>query len=120
MLVESVNPHTRSDCGAAIMGSYTPPKFGTRSERSQMFFTDEDVIGWGDDSLTISFEHGGTHGTYELLVDAEKNAHLSVDGVEELTRSNFVTNGTIAIGDQTNEAGLDSTLRIRSVTRLCL
>lgn len=34
-------------------------------------------------------------------------------------RTGFVSNGAIAIGDQTNDANVDSVLRIRSVTKLC-
>jgi hypothetical protein len=53
------------------------------------------------------------------LVDAAKVATVSIDGVAKLTRNNFTTNGTIAIGDQTNDANIDGAVRIKSVERLC-
>jgi hypothetical protein len=41
-----------------------------------------------------------------------------VDGAPDLTRSGFMFDGAIAIGDQTNDVDVDSVLRIRSVTKL--
>ena len=55
---------------------------------------------------------------YELAVDAG-TATFSVDGVPRLTRSNFATNGVIAIGDQTNDPNVDSTLHVRAVSLSC-
>jgi len=119
MLVEAVNPHNPADAGAAILGSFTPP-FGTPAERNQMIYLDAGKIGWADDaqSFAVAVTDGAYH-TYELAVDAGGNATLSVDGTQALTRTGFATNGAIAVGDQTNDKGVDSTLRIRSVTRLC-
>jgi hypothetical protein len=70
-------------------------------------------------SFTVAVTDGAYH-TYELAVDAGGTATVRVDGTQALTRSGFTTNGAIAIGDQTNDNVIDSTLRIRSVTRLCL
>lgn len=119
MLVESVNAHNTSDSAAAIMASYTPP-FGLTTERDQMIYLDSGKIGWADDtqSFTTSVQNNAYH-TYELSVDAGNVAHVSVDGIPALTRNGFVFNGAIAIGDQTNDANVDSVLRIRSVTKLC-
>lgn len=36
------------------------------------------------------------------------------------TRPNFVTNGTLAIGDRTNDPNVDGDNEIRSVTKLCV
>jgi hypothetical protein len=119
MLVESVNPHNPLDSAAAIMGSFTPP-FGAGNDRNQMIYLDGGKIGWADDtqSFPTSVLDNAYH-TYELSVDAASVAHVSVDGIPALTRNGFVFNGTIAVGDQTNDANVDSVLRIRSVTRLC-
>ena len=119
MLVESVSPHNQLDSAAAIMGSFTPP-FGTPSERSQMIYLDSDKIGWADGTQSFTVPVVNTYHTYELSVDAGNVAHVSIDGTPALTRNGFVGSGTIAIGDQTNEPSIDSALRIRSVTRLCL
>jgi hypothetical protein len=120
MLVEAVNPHNQFDAGAAILGSFVPA-FGTPAERSQMIYLDAAKIGWADDtqSFAVAVTNNAYH-TYELAVDAGGDATVSVDGTQALTRNGFTTNGAIAVGDQTNDANVDSTLRIRSVTRLCL
>jgi hypothetical protein len=122
MLVEMVIPHDPSDSAAAILGSFTPP-FGTTAERNQMIYLDGDKLGWADDnrsfpSFPFTVTDGADH-TYELSVDAGGKATFRVDGTQALTRTGFTTNGAIAVGDQTNERGIDSRLRIRSVTRLC-
>jgi len=124
MLVEAVNPHNPSDAAAAILGSFTSQAgagFGTPAERNQMIYLDSAKIGWADDtqSFAVAVTNNAYH-TYELAVDSGGNATVSVDGTQALTRNGFTTNGAIAVGDQTNDANVDSTLRIRSVTKLCL
>ena len=44
---------------------------------------------------------------------------VSIDGAPVLTRPGFITNGAIAIGDQTNDPMVDATVRIRSIVQLC-
>jgi hypothetical protein len=119
MLVESVSPHNPSDSAAAIMASFSS-LFGTANERSQMVYLDSNQVGWADNmqSFPVSVTNNAYH-TYELSVDANNVARFSVDGTPALMRSGFVSNGAIAIGDQTNEPNIDSALRIRSVTKLC-
>ncbi len=119
MQVESVNTHNSLDSGAAILGSFTP-SFGNSTDRSQMIYLDSAAIGWADDTQSAAFSvTDGAYHVYELAVDAAKVATVSVDGVAKLTRNNFTTNGTIAIGDQTNDANVDGAVRIKSVERLC-
>lgn len=120
MLVEAVNAHNAFDSAAAIMGSYTPP-FGAGNDRNEMIYLDAGAIGWGDDtqSSPASVTNNAYH-TYELAVDAGGAAHVTIDGAAALMRTGFTYNGAIAIGDQTNDANVDSTLRIRSVKKLCL
>jgi len=120
MLVESVNPHNQFDSAAAIMGSFTPP-FGAGNDRNQMIYLDSAKIGWADDTQSFNVSVvNNTYHIYELSVDAGNVANVTVDGIQALTRNGFVWNGAIAIGDQTNDVNVDSGLRIRSVTRLCL
>lgn len=121
LLVESVNPHNQLDSGAAILGSYTPAsRFGSNQDRSQMIYLDSGKIGWGDDSqLFTTSVQDNTYHTYELAVDASQVAQVSVDGKPALTRSGFVFNGAIAIGDESNDVNVDGTIRIRSVTKVC-
>ena len=120
MLVEAVSPHNQFDSAAAILGSFTPAA-GTTAERNQMIYLDSGKIGWADDtqSFTAAVTDNAYH-TYELSVDAGGAAAVTVDGAQALARTGFTTNGAIAVGDQTNDRNVDSTLRIRSVTKLCL
>ena len=120
MRVDSVGQHNQADSAAAILGSFTGP-IPAPDQRSQMLYLDAAEIGWADNSnrFATSVVDNAYH-TYELSVDAANVARVSVDGAATpLTRSNFVTNGTIAIGDQTNDPNVDAVTRIRSVTRLC-
>jgi hypothetical protein len=117
-LVESVSPHNQDDSGAALLGAFTPD-FGMPPERAQMVYLDGAAIGWADDSQSAPNATLNQYHTYELSVDAAKVARVSVDGVAVLTRNDFVTNGTVAVGDQTNDANVDGAMRIRSVSRVC-
>ncbi|MCY1078806.1 hypothetical protein [Archangium lansingense] len=119
MQVESVSTHNSLDSGAAILGSFTSP-FGNSTDRSQMIYLDNGAIGWADDTQSAAFPvTDGAYHVYELAVDAAKVATVSIDGVAKLTRNNFMANGTIAIGDQTNDPNIDGAVRIKSVERLC-
>jgi hypothetical protein len=119
MQVEAVNAHNAFDAAAAILGSFTPP-FGVGADRGQMIYLDAARLGWADDSsaFTAAITDGAFH-TYVLAVDASGTATVSIDGTPALIRGDFVTNGTIAIGDQTNDPDVDATMRIRSVSLLC-
>jgi hypothetical protein len=120
MLVEAVNPHNQFDSAAAILASFTPP-FGASNDRNEMIYLDADKVGWADNTqaAAVAVANAAYH-TYEISVDAASVAGVTVDGVAALSRSGFTTNGTIAVGDQTNDANLDSALRIRSISRLCV
>ena len=117
--VIAVAPHNQLDSAAALMGSFTP-SVGNQTDRSEMIYIDSDKIGWADDSASaaVSSLDGNFH-TYRLAVDSAGNAMVSRDGAQLLTRSGYTTNGTIAFGDQTNDANVDSTLQVQSVTLLC-
>ncbi len=119
LMVESVNAHNQLDSAAAILGSFTAP-VGLPAERAEMLYLDPAAVGWADDTSSATFAvTDGQYHTYRLAVSAEHDATLRVDGNAKLVRSDFTTNGTIAIGDQTNDKNFDSALRIRSVQLLC-
>ncbi len=119
MRVESVDRHNALDSGAAILGSFTPP-YGNSTDRSQMLYLDSAAIGWADDTQSTQFVvTDGAYHVYEFALDADKTATVSVDGVAKLTRGNFMTTGTLALGDQTNDPNVDGTVRIKSVERMC-
>lgn len=117
--IEAVNPHNPIDCGAAILGSFTSPA-GSSTDRSQMLCLDPSTVTWADDTQSAPANNldGGAH-LYELAVDDAGVATVTVDGVVRLNRASFMRNGTIAIGDQTNDPNVDGTMRVRSVTRSC-
>ena len=117
--VEAVTPHNQLDSGAAILGSLTG-SVGSSADRSQMIYLDSDRIGWADD--TASFSAAVTNGEYhtvDLVVADDRKATVSIDGAVALTRNNFTTTGTIAVGDQTNDPNVDGVMRVRSVGRIC-
>lgn len=120
LMVESVSRHNQLDAGAAILGSFTPP-FGVETDRRQMIYLDSAALGWSDDSASFAAAiTNGTYHTYVLSVDAAKVATLTIDGAAALTRAGFAYNGGIAVGDQTNDPNVDSAMRIRKITKLCL
>ncbi|WP_338864574.1 hypothetical protein [Myxococcus stipitatus] len=119
MQVESVNTHNSLDSAAAIMGSHSGSA-GSGTDRAQMIYLDSAKIGWADDTQSAAFPvTDGAYHVYELAVDSAKVATVSIDGVARLTRNNFTTTGTIAIGDQTNDANYDGVMRIKFVEKLC-
>jgi hypothetical protein len=120
MMVVSVGRHNQADAGAGILGAFTPT-FGMPPERLQMIYLDSNEVGWADNSQSFAFNvQDGAYHTYELSVDEGSVARFSVDGTQALMRSNYLNNGLFAIGDQTNDANLDSVLQIRAITKLCL
>jgi hypothetical protein len=119
LMVESASRHNPLDAGAAILGAFTPT-VGNSTDRAQMIYLDTAALGWADDtaSFPAAIANGAYH-TYVLSVDATGVASVTIDGTAALTRNNFLFNGRIAIGDQTNDPGIDGAMRIRKITRLC-
>jgi hypothetical protein len=118
MQVMSVDPHNFLDGASVLMGSYSGG-FGNGVERGQMIYIDASAVGWADDTGMAPGSSFDTFHNYRLAVDAGGNATVSRDGVEILTRAGFSTNGTIAFGDQTNDANVEANLLVRSVTLIC-
>jgi hypothetical protein len=82
-----------------MTGRWNTPPFGTAVERSKMAYLDGAAIGWADETQSAAFP--------------------VVDGVAKLTRKNFTSNGTLAIGEQTEDPNVDGAMRIKSVDLLC-
>lgn len=117
--VESASPHNPLDSGAAILATFTPP-LGMGTDRATMVYLDPTAIGWADDTQSAAIAiTNGLYRTYLFSVDATNTARVSVDGVPLLTRSGFVSNGTFAFGDQSNDPNVDGVMRIRSVDLMC-
>lgn len=119
MLVEQAAAHNPFDASLAILPSFTGA-FGTTVERGQMLYLQSGEIGWADDTdqVTTPVSDGAYH-RYVVSIDASGTEQVSVDGHAALMRVGVVRDGAITIGDQSNDPGLDSTVRVRSVTRLC-
>ncbi|HEY0192441.1 MAG TPA: hypothetical protein VGC42_15080 [Kofleriaceae bacterium] len=122
MQVVAISSHADDtlDASAGILGSLTG-QVGSSSDRAEMVSMYPDRIVWADDAAThaVNIVDGAFH-TYVLAVDAKRQASLSLDGAVILTRASYVTNGTVAVGDQSNDAGLDATTRIKQVRLLCV
>lgn len=119
--VDAVNAHNQFDSAAAILGRFDPTSiYGDNIDRSQMVYLDAARVGWADDTQFAAINNldGGFH-VYELAIDADAGARFSVDGAPQLSRGNFSTNGVIALGDQSNDPNIESTLSLRSVTLIC-
>jgi hypothetical protein len=118
MQVMAADPHNFLDGASVLMGSFSGG-FGDGVERGEMIYIDPGAIGWADDTGTAPGNATDTFHNYRLSVDAGGNATVSRDGVALLNRAGFTTNGTIAFGDQTNDANVEANLLIRSVTLIC-
>jgi len=117
--VVATTGHNPYDAPVAIMASFTPP-FGAGNDRNELIYLDAAALGWADNTQAApaALTDGAYH-TVVVSVDAAASATVSLDGVAVLTRGGFTTNGTIAVGDQTNDQNVDATTRLRAVTRLC-
>ena len=80
---------------AEVIGSAA----GGPPDRETMICFDEQEIGWADDTQRFAVSTKEPH-TYSLVIDPGGKATFAVDGTVRLSRDGFVTNNTIAIGDQ--------------------
>ncbi len=75
---------------------------------------------WADNTQSAPLPvTNGLYRTYLFSVDATHTARVSVDGVPLLTRPGFVSLGTFAFGDQSNDPNVDGVMRNRSVDLRC-
>lgn len=117
--VAAVAAHNPLDAAAAILAGFTPP-FGVGAERAQMLYLDAARVGWADDSAqhAVAVTDGRAH-TVRLDYDGAGVMQVRFDGALALTRAGFVPGDTLAIGDQSNDPGLEATVDVRAVTELC-
>jgi hypothetical protein len=110
-------PHNLFDAGIIFYGSTVDPSSGfTGGPRAQFIFFDKDRIGWGDESQTFAMDTTDDFHLYTLTVDSSGLAHLFVDGVLALQRSNFTAIPRIGFGDMTNDSGVNGSFSIGSLT----
>jgi len=120
--IVSSGGHTANNAAAALMSSFHDP-VGDDQDRQRMLFLDDADIGWGVGNPVIGAETKkmGIY-RFERLVNGASvgvKATVLINGSTALSASPFTSNGTIAIGDQTTEPGLDSTLKVYSVDLMC-
>lgn len=113
--VSVASAHNPFDTAVAFLASYGG-NFGTNTDRSQMVFFDEDLIGWGDESDVFTMNTTAAFHDYDFSVAPNGVAVLSVDGTPVLAKSGFQTNGVFAFGDQTNDAALDARFQVDHIT----
>lgn len=118
LMIEAVTSRNGLDASVAILPSLSG-MFGSAAERAQMIYLEGARLGWADDSAAAALLDGAYH-TVVVARDAAGAATVTLDGAQVLTRASLPSNGTFAIGDQTNDRGVDATVRIRKVTLLCL
>ncbi len=116
--VETVDAHNQFDAGVALLVGYSLPPFGSPTDRAQMVYFDNGAIGWADDTQSAQLATT-TEQRYRLDVDAGGKASFGLAGAPLLSRTGFATNGTIALGDQTNDANVNSRVHIREVRTAC-
>ena len=115
---ERFAPHTDDGVEEAVRRALHRDGDGT--DRAEMLYLDAAGVGWADDTGAVAFDvRNNAYHTYRVDSDGAGTVRVSIDGMMVLTRPGFITNGAIAIGDQTNDAQLDATLRIRSIAQLC-
>ncbi|MEO8699681.1 MAG: hypothetical protein ABI867_06540 [Kofleriaceae bacterium] len=107
--------HTDSDAAIALMGSFHPPT-GNAADLTRMIALDTDAMGFQGASIGVTTT---TMQTYRLERTETGGFKVSIPNGGSISVGSFTTNGTIAIGDQTTAPGLDSTIRIASIKRLC-
>lgn len=117
--VVAVAAHNPFDAAAAILAGFTPP-FGVGADRQQMLYLDAARLGWADDSAQVAAAvTDGAYHTVRLDYDGAGGMQVRFDGTLALTRAGFVPGATLAIGDQTNDPGVDATVRVRAVVEHC-
>jgi hypothetical protein len=112
---------TPNNAAAAIMASFHDPG-GTPSDYPRMLCIGETKASWGDGSgsLGVALKATGILKLERAMTGTGIKATVqSGGGVVSMTASGFTSNGAIAIGDQSSQLGLDSTMSILSVDLMC-
>lgn len=113
--VDASGGHTDTDAAVALMASFHTP-VGSSTDLTRMIKLDTDSMSFDGASIGLTTT---VMQTYRIERTAAGGIKVSIPNGGSISTSPFTTNGTIAIGDQTQAAGLDSTLRIASVTLMC-
>jgi len=113
---------TPNNAAAAFMASFHDPS-GDATDYARMLCVAESNIAWGDgtSSLMVAFNSVGTIKLERTTttIAGIKATVQATNGQASITAGPFTSNGAVAIGDQSTEPGLDSTMRIVSVDLMC-
>ena len=118
--VTSTGGCTPNNAAVAFMASFHAPA-GDDADRARMLCIGPDKAVWGDGvgSIGVSLVAIGVI-TLERTSPAGIRATVqSGAGMASMTAGGFTSNGTLAIGDQSTDPGLDSSLEIISIDLMC-
>lgn len=107
---------TAGSGAVAFMPSFHAPA-GDADDLARMLCLTETTASFGNGTaIGVSY---ATLGELAIERTASGGLKYTLQGSANVTFGSFTTNGTIAIGDQTTAAGLDSTFAIASVDLAC-
>lgn len=108
-----------NNAAAAVMASFHDPT-GDANDQARMLCFTADGVRWGDGGGSVSgVPFAGAVTLAPTSTGIRATFTLEGGGTLAISSGPFTTNGSIAIGDQTTAAGLDSQLRIQSVDLMC-
>jgi hypothetical protein len=111
---------TASNAAIALMASFHDPA-GSDTDRARMLCLTEDKVMWGDGTGSVGIALNTT-GTIRLERTASAAIRATVQsgaGMASMTGGSFTSNGTLAIGDQSMDLGLESSFKIVYVDLMC-
>ncbi len=111
---------TPNNAAIAVMASFHDPA-GSDQDRARMLCLGTDKAAWGDGLASIGIALNTT-GIVKLERAASASIRATVQsgaGMASMTAGNFTSNGTLAIGDQSIDLGLDSSFKIVFVDLMC-
>jgi hypothetical protein len=111
---------TPNNAAATVMAGFHDP-IGDAADRARMLCMTPTTASWGDGSVSIGVGLGA-NATIQLDRTSSGGIRatiLSGAGMGSMSGGSFTSNGTIAIGDQSTDPGLDSTMRIVTVDLVC-
>lgn len=111
---------TQNNAAIALMASFHEPA-GDANDRARMLCLSETSAEWGDGSSKIGIALNTT-GVLELERVPSASIRATVQsgaGQTSMTANGFTSNGTLALGDQSTNLGLDSSIKILTVDLTC-
>jgi hypothetical protein len=111
---------TVNNASIALMASFHDP-VGSDADRARMLCLATDKAAWGDGATSVGIALNTT-GIVKLERTASAAIRATVQfagGMASMGGGSFTSNGTIAIGDQSTDVGLESSFKIVFVDLMC-